>query len=154
MLKQEYTEKQVPFYEDYLPLKLLVTAFCVPFRTLLFLNVFTVFIFCFPGSAVVKNPPTNAGDTRDASWVPGSRRSPGVGMATHSSILAWKIPQTEEPGRLQFLGGHKESDTTEQLSTHIQMYLFLLFFAVNKNIEYSLFHYDLFCYFFDLKIYF
>ena len=39
------------------------------------------------------------------------------GMATHSSILAWKIPWTEEPGRLQSTG-HKESDTTERLSTH------------------------------------
>ena len=33
-------------------------------------------------------------------------------MATHSSILAWKIPWMEEPGRLQSMG-HKESDTTE-----------------------------------------
>ena len=36
-------------------------------------------------------------------------------MATHSSTLAWKIPWTEEPGRLQSMGGHKESDMTEQL---------------------------------------
>ena len=28
------------------------------------------------------------------------------GMATHSSVLAWRIPQTEEPGRLQFMGSH------------------------------------------------
>ena len=35
-------------------------------------------------------------------------------MATHSSTLAWKIPWTEEPGRLQSMG-HKESDTTERL---------------------------------------
>ena len=34
------------------------------------------------------------------------------GMATHSSILAWKIPWTEEPGRLQSMG-HKESDMIE-----------------------------------------
>ena len=34
------------------------------------------------------------------------------GMATHSSILAWSIPWTEEPGRLQSMGS-KESDTTE-----------------------------------------
>ena len=34
------------------------------------------------------------------------------GMATHSSILAWRIPWTEEPGELQFIG-HKESDTIE-----------------------------------------
>ena len=35
------------------------------------------------------------------------------GMATHSSILAWRIPWTEEPGGLQFHQSHKESDTTE-----------------------------------------
>ena len=33
----------------------------------------------FPGGAVVKNLPTNAGDTRDTSLIPGSGRSPGVG---------------------------------------------------------------------------
>ena len=37
-------------------------------------------------------------------------------MATHSSILAWKIPWTEELGGLQSTG-RKESDMTEQLST-------------------------------------
>ena len=35
-------------------------------------------------------------------------------MATHSSFLAWKIPWTAEPGRLQ-PWGHKELDTTERL---------------------------------------
>ena len=35
------------------------------------------------------------------------------GMATHSSILTWRIPWTEEPGR-----GHKQLDTTEQLTLH------------------------------------
>ena len=34
------------------------------------------------------------------------------GMATHYSILAWRIPRTEEPGKLQALG-RKELDTTE-----------------------------------------
>ena len=37
-------------------------------------------------------------------------------MATHSSILVWRIPWTEEPGRLYSPWGCKESDTTEQLS--------------------------------------
>ena len=32
--------------------------------------------------------------------IPGSGSSPGEGMTTHASILAWKIPWTEEPGRL------------------------------------------------------
>ena len=36
-------------------------------------------------------------------------------MATQSSILAWEIPWTEEPGGLQPMG-HKESDTTERLN--------------------------------------
>ena len=36
-------------------------------------------------------------------------------MATHSSTLAWKIPWTEEPGRLQSMGLQKESDTIERL---------------------------------------
>ena len=58
---------------------------------------------------MVKNPPTNAGDTGS---VPGSGRAPGEEMATHSSILAWRIPWTEEPGGLQFMGS-QESDTTE-----------------------------------------
>ena len=51
---------------------------------------------------MVKNPPANAGDARHAGSIPGSgRRSPGEGMAKHSSILAWTIPCAEEPGGLQ-----------------------------------------------------
>ena len=52
---------------------------------------------------VVKNPPANAGDLRDAGSIPGS----GAGMATHSSILAWRIPWTEEPGRLPSIGSQR-----------------------------------------------
>ena len=37
-------------------------------------------------------------------------------METHSGILAWRIPWTEEPGRLQFMGLQKKSDMTEQLT--------------------------------------
>ena len=40
------------------------------------------------------------------------------GMATHSSILAWRIPWTEEPGGVFSSGSHKNSDTTEQLNTY------------------------------------
>ena len=40
-------------------------------------------------------------------------------MATHSSILVWKIPRTEEPGRLHSPWGHKVLETTEGLSTHV-----------------------------------
>ena len=55
---------------------------------------------------VVKNPPANAGDARDTGSIPGSGRSP-EGMATHSSILAWRIPWTEEPGGLQSSGSQR-----------------------------------------------
>ena len=40
------------------------------------------------------------------------------GMATHSSILAWRIPWTEEPGGLQSMG-YKESDMTKDYHFHI-----------------------------------
>ena len=48
-----------------------------------------------PGGSLVKNPPAN---TEDTSLIPGSGRFLEKEMATHSSILAWEIPQTEEPG--------------------------------------------------------
>ena len=50
---------------------------------------------------MVKNLPASTEDTGDAGSIPGSGRSPGVEMATRSSILPWKIPWTEEPGGLQ-----------------------------------------------------
>ena len=58
----------------------------------------------FPGGGVVKNMPADSGDTVDTGLVPGLRSSSGKGMATHSSILAWKIPWTEEHGGLQSIG--------------------------------------------------
>ena len=55
----------------------------------------------FPGTLVVKNLPANAGDIRDVGSIPGREDPLEEGMATHSSILAWRILWTEEPGRLQ-----------------------------------------------------
>ena len=52
----------------------------------------------------------NAGDTGDAGSIPGMGRSPEKEMATHLSILAWEIPGTEEPGRLQSRGSQKRHD--------------------------------------------
>ena len=53
---------------------------------------------------MVKNLPANAEDIRDMGSIPGSGRSLKEGMATHSSILAWRIPWTEEPGGLRSVG--------------------------------------------------
>ena len=54
----------------------------------------------FPGGTVVKNLLANARGTRDMCSVPGSGKFPEEEMATHFSILAWKIPWMEEPGKL------------------------------------------------------
>ena len=58
----------------------------------------------FSGGAVVKNLPANAGDAED--WVRSLHQEDLLveGMATHSSILAWRIPWTEEPVGLQSRG--------------------------------------------------
>ena len=58
----------------------------------------------FPGGSVIKNTPANAGDV---ALIPGLGRSPEKEMATHSSILALKIPWTEDPGSLQSMGLQK-----------------------------------------------
>ena len=53
---------------------------------------------------MVKNPPANAGDSGSAlGWEDPLEE----GTATHSSILAWRIPWTEEPGRLQSVGSQR-----------------------------------------------
>ena len=51
--------------------------------------------------AVVKSLPANAGDPGS---ITGPGISPGGGHGNHSSILAWGIPRTEEPGGLQSMG--------------------------------------------------
>jgi len=53
---------------------------------------------------VVKNPPANAGDLRDVGSIPDLEDPLDEGMATHFSILIWRMPWTEEPGRLQSMG--------------------------------------------------
>ena len=60
---------------------------------------------------LVKNPSANAGDTRDAGFIPGLEDPLEKEMATHSSVLPGKIPGMGEPGGLPW--GRTESDTTE-----------------------------------------
>ena len=56
---------------------------------------------------VAKNPLANAGDVRETDSIPGWGRSLEEEMATHSSILAWRILCTEKPGGLLSLGSHR-----------------------------------------------
>ena len=50
---------------------------------------------------MVRNPPANAGDV---GVIPRWERSPEKEMATHTNIVAWRIPWTEEPGRIPSMG--------------------------------------------------
>ena len=61
---------------------------------------------------MVKNPPANTRDIREAGLILGQEDPLEEGMATHSSILAWRIPWTEEPAGYS-PWSCKESDTTE-----------------------------------------
>ena len=58
----------------------------------------------FPYGSAIKNPPA-----MQEMWVQFLGREDPLeeGMATHSSILAWRIPWTEEPGGLQFIRSHR-----------------------------------------------
>ena len=77
---------------------------------------------------VVRNLPANVGDTGDLGLILRLGRSPRGGngnhcMASHSRTLAWKLPWTEEPGRLQSMGsrrvGHNESDLAAAAATYL-----------------------------------
>ena len=62
----------------------------------------------FPGGSDGTESACNVGDL---SLIPGSRKFPSEGNATQSSILAWRVPWTEEPGGLQSMG-LQELETT------------------------------------------
>ena len=75
-------------------------------------------------SWLVKNPPVNTGDTKDVGSIP------ELGMediATHSNILAWRIPWTEEPGGLQSMGLQRIAhDWADKDGTHSTVCMLIL----------------------------
>ena len=56
---------------------------------------------------MVKNPPAMQEMQKIQFQSLGQKDPLEEGMATHSSILAWRIPWTEEPGRIQSIGSHR-----------------------------------------------
>ena len=78
----------------------------------------------FHGGSDSKESACNAGDLGS---IPGLGRHPGEENSNHSSILAWRIPWTDEPGQLQ--SGRR--DTTEQLSMHTQRKMHVSFQSVS-----------------------
>ena len=79
------------------------------------------FHWASPVALVVKNPAAKAGDTRKV----GQENPLKEGMATHSSILAWRIPCTEESGGLQSTGSQSWTPV-KQLSTQTHTVSLLL----------------------------
>jgi len=81
---------------------------------------------------VVKNLPANAGDTETQVRSLGQEDPLEEGVETHSSILAWRIRWTEEPGRLQSIG-LQELDTTEMTEhAHTKSRLILILSHIHK----------------------
>ena len=62
---------------------------------------------CLQVALVIKNAPANTGDIEMQVQSLGQKDPLEEGMATHSSILAWRIPWAEETGGLQPMGLHK-----------------------------------------------
>ena len=71
---------------------------------------------------LVKNLPANSGHMRVASLVPELGRSLEEGMVTHSSILVWRTPWREKPGRLQFVGSQRVGQDWSSLA-HMHAYI-------------------------------
>ena len=81
-----------------------------------------------PMAQQVKNLPAMQEMQADTGWIPGSERSPGEGMATHSSILAWEIPRTEESGRLQSTGSQRVGHNLVTKQVNEEPRIFLTFY--------------------------
>ena len=69
--------------------------------------MFYLFLWASEVALVVKSLPANAGDIRGVGSIPGSGDPLEEGVATHSNILAWRIPWMEKPGRLQSMGSQR-----------------------------------------------
>ena len=79
---------------------------------------------------MVKNLPAHAGEVRDMGLIPGWRGSPGGGSG--SSILAWRIPGTEEPGGLQSIRvAESDTEATEHHALTASHFLINIVFSLS-----------------------
>ena len=68
---------------------------------------YVIFQYTFPGGSVGKEPASNAEDAGDSSLIPGQKDQLEEGTTAHSSILAWRIGETKEPGGLPSTGSQR-----------------------------------------------
>ena len=81
----------------------------------------------FPAGSDIKESVCNAGDLGS---IPGLGRSSVEGMATHSSILVWRITWTEEPGRVQSMRSQRVRPELSDFHTHKNC---IQYFVINYN---------------------
>ena len=90
-----------------------------------YFSTYNKYILGFPGGSAVKNLPAMQ-ETQETQVLSQGQKDPlEEGMATRFSILAWRIPRTEEPGGLHSPWGRKQSDmtgVTEHTHTHTHTY--------------------------------
>ena len=90
----------------------------------------------FPGGSVVKNMCAMQETLETQVWSLGQAHPLGEGMASHSSILAWRIPVTEEPGGLQSMGLQRVGpDWSNWAHTFFSLWLTSLGIADSKSIH-------------------
>ena len=77
----------------------------------------------FPGGSVVKNPPANAGDGRDASLIPGAGRSPGEGNGNPLQCSCLENPMDRGAWWTAVRGIAKQLDMTEATEHHFFLLL-------------------------------
>ena len=93
----------------------------------------------FPGASEVRNLPAVQEPQKTRVWSLGREDPLEEGMATHSSILAWRIPWMEEPSRLQFMGLQRVRRWPKRLGTRAcTLGRLSWYFSYNWNAEYLL----------------
>ena len=91
-----------------------------------------MYMWAFQAVVVIKNPPANAGVTRNLGSIPGWGRFPGGG---YGSILAWRIPMDREAWWATVHGVSKSRARLKWLSTHTYVYVQLTdHFAVQQKL--------------------
>ena len=94
-----------------------------------------------PGGSVVKNPPATVGDTGDVGSIPGSGRSPGGGHGYPLQYSGLENPHGQRSLSGYSPWGHKEQDTTEQLTlSTIRVFLYRLTYSQNHNLLFYVLH--------------
>ena len=81
-------------------------------------TVYTYMVF--PGGSMVKTPPASE---EDLGSIPGLERSPGEGNGSLSSIFAWQIPWTEDPGGRESMGCKRVGHDLVTKQQHVHIYV-------------------------------